>query len=123
MFQPLLPPDPLPAGPRVTGPLAPLLRLLLRVFNVALAGLALLMIASALWMGTHYHSEDAGRGGGDAPPPSPSPSPSPSPDLAPEAGSLPDMPGGASLAAAAAALHGVAGMLQEAAGEVASFPW
>ncbi|KAL4448471.1 hypothetical protein ABPG75_005690 [Micractinium tetrahymenae] len=91
----ILAPEPLPAGPRVTNPAAPLLRLLLRAFNVVLAAAALLMIGSALWMGQQYRRGDSGGGGGDAP--------SPAPDAAPGFG-------GGGVAAAAAA-------------RVASFPW
>lgn len=112
--------DPLPPGPRVTNPLAPLLHLLLRVFNVALAALALVLIGAALWMGQAYrHSGDSGGGGGgggDVPSPSPSPSPS-EPDVPPE---VPGSPEAAAVLAAAAAL-GLGGPLLEKA--VASFPW
>lgn len=94
MYSPLAP-DPLPPGPRVTNPLAPLLRLLLRVFNVALAALALLLIGAALWMGQQYRH---GSGGGDAP--------------APEAAAVAAAGGAATLAAAGAV--GAA---------AASFPW
>lgn len=69
-----LAPEPLPAGPRVTNPAAPLLRLLLRAFNVVLAAAALLMIGSALWMAEQYRrggGGDSGGGGGDAPAPPP----------------------------------------------------
>lgn len=100
MYQPLAP-DPLPPGPRVTNPLAPLLRLLLRVFNVALAALSLLLIAAALWMGEAYHRSDE---------PAPSPSPEdPNPDMQ----------------AAAAALGGDARSLLAPLAEqaVASAPW
>jgi hypothetical protein len=57
-----LPPDPLPPGPRVTNPAAPVLRLLLRVFNVALAALSLLLAGDAAWLWQRY------RHGGGAPP-------------------------------------------------------
>ena len=79
----------------MTNPLAPLLRLLLRVFNVALAALALLLIGAALWMGQQYRH---GSGGGDAP--------------APEAAAVAAAGGAATLAAAGAV--GAA---------AASFPW
>lgn len=58
-----LAPDPLPPGPRVTNPAAPVLRLLLRSFNAALAALSLLLIGCAIWMWRSY------RHGGSAPPP------------------------------------------------------
>ena len=96
MYSPLAP-DPLPPGPRVTNPLAPLLRLLLRLFNVALAALALLLIGTALWMGQQYRH--GGGGGGDAP--------------APEA-SAAAAQGGAGAATLSAGAAGAA---------AASFPW
>ena len=102
MYQPLAP-DPLPHGPRVTNPLAALLRLLLRLFNVALAAAALLLIGAALWMGQSFRH-------GDAPAPAPPPAPEPGPPLDAAA---------ALAAAAAAAAAGLAG--KEPA--VASFPW
>jgi hypothetical protein len=107
MYQPLAP-DPLPPGPRVTNPLAPLLRLLLRLFNVALAALGLLLIGAALWMGQSYHS------GGDAPqPPSPEPSAQP-------AGLALSAAGAAAAAALAAAAGGGLAWHDTA---TASFPW
>lgn len=66
MYYPLAP-DPLPPGPQVTNPMAPVLRVLLRVFNVALAALSLLLIGLSVWMGREYHDSS----GGDAPPPEP----------------------------------------------------
>lgn len=63
-----LPPDPLPAGPPVTNPAAPVLRLLLRVFNAALAVLSLLLVGDAAWLWQQF------RHGGGAPP-SPPPEP------------------------------------------------
>lgn len=104
MYQPLAP-DPLPPGPRVTNPLAPLLRLLLRLFNVALAALGLLLIGAALWMGQGY------RHGDDAPPP-----PGPGPDVSPAAF------GAAHAAAAALAAVAGGGRAGHDPG-VASFPW
>lgn len=104
MYQPLAP-DPLPPGPRVTNPLAPLLRLLLRLFNVALAALGLLLIGAALWMGQGY------RHGDDAPPP-----PGPGPDASPAAF------GAAHAAAAALAAVAGGGRAGHDPG-VASFPW
>lgn len=56
MYQPLLDPEPLPPGPRVTNPAAPLLRLLVRIFNVVLAAAALLLIGAALWMDEQYQA-------------------------------------------------------------------
>ena len=59
--------DPLPPGPLINNPAAPLLRLLLRAFNVALAALGLLLIAASLWMGQEYRgSDDGDSGGGDS---------------------------------------------------------
>ena len=66
LYSPLAP-DPLPPGPRVTSPAAPPLRLLLRVFNVALAAAALLVIGKAIWMFQEYkHGGDAAAAGGPA---------------------------------------------------------
>jgi hypothetical protein len=120
MYSPLAP-DPLPPGPRVTSPAAPALRLLLRVFNVALAAAALLVIGKAIWMLEEY------KHGGDAPPPAGPPQAAASAVEADWAG-----------AATAAALPGAFAMLAAAAGggpsgwlpaagwlqaAVASFPW
>ena len=117
MYQPLAP-EPLPPGPRVTNPLAPLLRLLLRLFNVALAALGLLLIGAALWMGQGY------RKGGDAPSSEPGPAPSPQLLLA-----AVDAAHAAAAAALAAALPSGAVALATGGGlaghdpGVASFPW
>lgn len=112
MYQPLAP-EPLPPGPRVSNPLAPLLRLLLRLFNVSLAALGLLLIGAALWMGQGY------RRGGDAPSPSPEPGPEPSPQLslAVEAARA------AAAAALAAALPSDTVAVAGHDTGVASFPW
>lgn len=109
MYQPLAP-DPLPAGPRVTNPLAPLLRLLLRAFSLALAAVSLCLIGAALWMGSQFR--DGGGGGDDPPSPEPEPSPAPEPLL--------PLLGAAAVAAAAAVARGGALLAEQA---VASFPW
>lgn len=121
MYQPLAP-DPLPPGPRVTNPLAPLLRLLLRLFNVALAALGLLLIGAALWMGQSF------RRGGDTPPPPVPPSPEPQPAW--QAAALAADAALAAAAALEAALPpGAAAAAADGGGmaahdpEVASFPW
>lgn len=72
MYQPLAP-DPLPPGPRVTNPLAPLLALLLRLFNLALAAASLLAVGGALCMAEQYRQGGGGGGGDDPPPPAPEP--------------------------------------------------
>lgn len=92
-----LAPDPLPTGPRVTNPAAPLLRLLLRAFNVVLAAAALLMIGSALWMAEQYRRGDASSGGDG---------------------------GEGGVPAPATAAHGMSGVAPAPApAKVASFPW
>ena len=118
-----LAPDPLPPGPRVTNPLAPLLRLLLRLFNVALAALALLLIGAALWMAESYRRDGGGGGGGGGGAPSPPPAPEalhPHGAAALAAGSLATAAAAAAAAAAAKAAAAVAGA---GAASVASFPW
>ena len=66
-----LAPDPLPLGPRMTSPVAPILRLLLRLVNVALAALSLLLIGAALWMAALYRHSGGGGAGGLSPEPAP----------------------------------------------------
>ncbi|EFN56358.1 hypothetical protein CHLNCDRAFT_144845 [Chlorella variabilis] len=114
LYSPLAP-DPLPPGPRVTSPAAPPLRLLLRVFNVALAAAALLVIGKAIWMFQEY------KHGGDAPPPAGPPEAEENMAGARPAAALPAALG--VLAAAAAGRPGwqLAGHWLQAA--VAGFPW
>lgn len=120
IYEPLAP-DPLPpGGPRVTSPAAPVLRLLLRVFNVALAALGLLLIGWALWVGEAYHRSD------DTPPSGPDGTSGGS-DEGRTSGSGEQLPGmvqplsdGARAVAAGVAALLAAGLQSD---KVASFPW